>query len=158
VVVSPIIAPPAHAASHATAGVDNLGDEIGGYIEIGGADDASTALSGTFATGATVTFTKPASWISYKIMAWGTFHFTSEFDAPSIGTGEAKILIDGNSGGVVALTSPQPENRDEPFTISVRHLRTGLTASAVCEIQGRAALGTLNGQGSNIQYLAVRTS
>lgn len=128
---------------------------VGNGVEFGGAVGSGLGgLTSTFDTAATVTFTKPAAWTTYKIIAWASVMFSCN----SAGGGEARLLIDGNAG-TTATVGMAPGDR---HTVGLRHERTGLTANAVVVAQQRETSGDLNGAaGLNVQtvnYLAVRTS
>lgn len=151
-----------HASRHATAGADHLGGQIGGYIEFGGAseDTVDTGLStSVYEDGASVTFTKPASWTSYKIMAWGEGVFRW---ITAGGTAEAacRVVIDGNAGtGVGPSGSSVYSTPAGP--VPARHQRSGLTGNAVVTLQykeGVSSTGVCEKIASIVNYIAVRES
>ena len=121
-------------------------------VELGGADDPSTVLTSSFASGATVVFTKPADWVTYKLQAWGTFDVATTNPAPS--NIEVKLVIGGNSGTTQLGGAASVMVR----SISVRHLQTGLSGNVTVEIQARLVSGAGSGSYSNVNYIAVRTT
>lgn len=141
--------------------LDGLAAGLGSFIEFGGASenvlDGTIPVDPTFDAGATVTFTKPAAWNTYKIMAWGTVHGNLR---NVIGQNIAvKVSIGGNDGTVMQ-GGGNGSTPDSSTSASARHERTGLTTNAdiVVHYAEHQAAEDFVKYGSIINFIAIRTS
>lgn len=128
-------------------------------IDFGGAQETveDASLTTTFETGATVTFTMPASWLGYKLMAWGTVGFTvNGNNARQVG---ARATIGGNNGAEAVAAGADITDTFDNVTVGVRHVVTGLSANATVNVQYRSNVaGGVSKANSSVNFIAMRTS
>lgn len=131
---------------------------VSSFLEMGGASDTthSGSLTTSFATGASVLFTKPADWNTYKLMAWGTAQFQGAGNGNN--TGEARISIGGNNGTALHVTGADEVGTIDAFAIGARHEREGLSVDETVSIQVRETVGDVWKLSSWVSYIAIRTS
>jgi hypothetical protein len=152
-----ITSPVPHAASHHQTGDDPL--MVMGHQTT---DNGNAAMSGTAVNRAAVTFTKPASWRSYDIMAWGTALVVYQGENADAVGGLVRI---GSSDGTELFPywgyfSPNG-NPSTPFAVAASHQVTGLTSSSVqVAIRTRESPATPGAfaVGATVAYVAVRRS
>lgn len=128
-------------------------------IEMGGASESvqDTTLTTTFETGATGTFTLPADWLGFSLMAWGTVGFQCNGDTSR--TAQARIQIGASNGSTSTTALSDVAGSFDNGTIGVRHGVTGLTATTTVNIQyATATAGGIYKMNSMINYIAIRTS
>jgi hypothetical protein len=157
----PSAAPLGHAATHHSTGVDPMmvmGSATSGGYAAGG---AGTGTVGTgFGDRASVTFTRPAGWRSFDIMAWGIADHVQSGNSTGAVITRMVIGVAGldhwTSQGFSSLT---PAERAIPNPMSANQLRTDITASTIdIRIQSRkddSALSVSCGSAS-VHYLAIR--
>ena len=134
------------------------GSAVAGFLEVGGATETveDTTLSTTFEVGATLTFTKPGTWVGFSVLAWGTVHFLG---GGTSNIGQARVHIGGNNGTTVMSASGQTTTQPAAFAVGARHSVSGLSANATVRIEyAEAAGGIVHKRSSIISFLAIRTS
>ena len=129
-----------------------------GSVLMGGIKGAAGGFSlGTYSpTTVSLTFTPPASWLTYSIMGWGSVNAQGMSELP----GAAKFMARFSIGGVVG--TEQEVWVDYPSgeqTANVLHFRTGLSGPVVLVIDKKCTLngvtqGILNAV--SIHYIATR--
>lgn len=154
VFISPVLNK-VHAAEHATTGSDPV--PIGSMIEFGFQSlESGVNLTSSFQSLATVTFTKPASWITYRIVALGDATAGEGTNSQP----EARIQIGGNNGPFRYILTGGSVAGEHVPTGLIRHERTGLTANVSVILQLRDGAGSTGAtsQWAFVEYMAVRTS
>lgn len=119
----------------------------------GAMDAAGGAMTTTFATVCTVTFIRPADWVNYKLMAWGSAQIQ---DSVGSSSGEIRFQIDGANGtaGLYGTNIVQIHYWSASQTVTAE-----TAASCVINLQVREVTGSGLVVGpSQINYIAVRTS
>lgn len=141
---------------------DDLAGTVAGYVKMGSdSETAFNAATTTFQSGASITFTKPAAWTGYDLMAWGTVLIRSqEAGGDQAPVPVVRVVIDGVPGNELDSLE-RTVGLDYPsVTIPANHIRGPLTASAVVAVQYKKLNNppTVQKQGSTINYMAIRTS
>ena len=130
-----------------------------GVVDFGMASEVvlDTSITSTFETGATVTFTKPAAWVTYKIMAWGVVHFTGSLSVTAA-ICQARVVLSTN--GTTMHNTTSQSDAAEAVTVGANHTVTGLTGNQAVSIQyARAGSnGEADKLGSTVNYMAIRLS
>jgi hypothetical protein len=146
---------PAHAVSHGRLGADRLivMDTVTEDIS------APVAIGTSFAARASVTFTKPAAWITFDIVAWGaTSSAYSGTDSATVGV---DLAIGSSEGTEVFATWGVASNEPtQPFSMAVSHKLTGVSDSslAVRVRSRRFGAATVSATSATVSFIATRTS
>lgn len=129
----------------------------GAFVEFGGATNTTqdSTVTSTYENGASVSFTMPADWNTYKIMAWGSALFAGSTGGTPVA--KARVSIGGNTGTERGV-SIGADNPSRIAPIEVRHERTGLSANATVVVQYGETSSDVTHLSSVVNFIAVRTS
>ena len=117
-----------------------------------GANDST--LSTTYESGATLSLTPPASWVTYKVIAWGGVTFQGS-GASSTKSGSARVDIGGTQGQNQVVAGIDDGAIED---VTANHVRTGLTGPISVTIQYQQINPTLFKNRSHITYIAHRVT
>lgn len=146
----------AHASRHATDGDDDLAGAIAGYVSVGSASNVGT-IGTSESTQVTTTFTKPASWNTYTLIAWGGGLATNS----SLSTNPnvtAKLRIAAQAGDSQTTDIGATSSLVGNATFILNHIRTGLTGNSAVDIRAQRFGAGAVSCAAVVNYIAIRTS